>query len=54
MTDWTKLAAALDPPVSPEDMEKIAPVLEALESAFRPLQRSLPPDADIWTPADVA
>jgi hypothetical protein len=30
-------------------MENIAPVLEALEAAFRPLQQSLPHDADVWT-----
>jgi hypothetical protein len=30
------------------------PVLDALEAAFRPLQRSLPPDATMWTgPGDV-
>jgi hypothetical protein len=53
-TDWKKLGAALDPPVSEAEVEKIAPVLDALQSAFRPLQRSLPPDADLWTPADIA
>ncbi len=49
MTDWKKIAAALDPLIPAEDMENIAPVLEALEAAFRPLQRSLPHDADVWT-----
>jgi hypothetical protein len=39
--------------VPADELEKIVPALEALESAFRPLQGSLPPDADIWTPADV-
>ena len=47
--DWKKIAAALDPPIPAEDVGKIAPVLEALEVAFRPLQRSLPHDADVWT-----
>ena len=37
MTDWKKIAAALDPPIPAADVEKIAPVLEALEEAFRPL-----------------
>jgi hypothetical protein len=50
MTDWKKLAAALDPPIPPADLEKIVPVLEALETAFRPLQRLIPPDAELWTP----
>ncbi|MGD1091228.1 MAG: hypothetical protein ABSB35_04445 [Bryobacteraceae bacterium] len=49
MTDWKKMAAVLDPPIPPEDVEKIVPVVEALEAAFRPLQRSLPHDADVWT-----
>jgi len=49
MTDWKKIAAALDPPIPAADVEKLAPVLEALEEAFRPLQRSLPHGADVWT-----
>ena len=49
MTDWKKIAAALDPPIPAPDLEKIVPVMEALEAAFRPLQRSLPPGADVWT-----
>ena len=53
-TDWKKLAAALDPPVCEADVEKIAQVLDTLEAAFRPLQRSLPADAVLWTPADLA
>jgi hypothetical protein len=47
--DWKKLAAALDPPIPEGDVEEIAPVLDALEAAFRPLQRSLPRDATMWT-----
>ena len=50
MTDWKKLAAALDPPIPAADLEKIVPALEALEAAFRLLQRSIPPDAELWTP----
>jgi hypothetical protein len=54
MPDWKRLAAALDPPIPESDVEEIAPVLDALEAAFRPLQRSLPPDAIMWTrPEDV-
>jgi hypothetical protein len=50
MTDWRKIAAALDPPIPADDIERIAPVLEALESAFQPLRASIPAGADIWTP----
>jgi len=53
-TDWEKIAAALDPPVPSEDFEKIVPVLEAIEPVLRRLQKSLTPDADLWTPADTA
>lgn len=55
MTDWKKLAAALDPPIPPADAERIAPILESLEAAFRPLQKTIPPGADLWTgPEDAA
>jgi hypothetical protein len=54
MTDWTKIAGALDPPVPATDAEKIAPALDALEAVFRPLQRSVPAGADVWTgPEDI-
>jgi hypothetical protein len=54
MSVWKKLAAALDPPIPESNVEEITPVLDALEAAFRPLQRSLPPDATMWTrPEDV-
>lgn len=49
MTEWKKIAAAMDPPIPAADIEKIAPVLEALETAWRPLQRSIPAGADVWT-----
>jgi hypothetical protein len=55
MTDWKKTAAALDPPIPGPDVEKLLPVMVALEAAFRPLQRSLTPESDVWTgPEDVA
>jgi hypothetical protein len=55
MTDWRKTAAALDPPIPEPDIEKLLPVMEALESAFRPLQRTLTPESDVWTgPEDLA
>ncbi len=49
MMDWKKIAAAVDPPIPAEDVEKIVPVLEALETVWRPLQRSIPQGADVWT-----
>jgi hypothetical protein len=48
-TDWRKVAAAADPPIPQADIEKIVPTLEALEAAFRPLQRTIPAGADVWT-----
>jgi hypothetical protein len=55
MTDWKKLASALDPPIPAADLEKIIPALEALEAAFRPLQSLIPPGTDVWTgPEDAA
>jgi hypothetical protein len=55
MTDWKKTAAALDPPIPGPDAEKLLPVMEALENAFRPLQRTLTPESDVWTgPEEVA
>jgi hypothetical protein len=48
MTHWRNLAAAVDPPIPAEDAEKAAPVLEALEAAFRPLAASIPAGADVW------
>jgi len=55
MTDWKKIAAALEPPIPEADVETIVPTLEALETAFAPLQKSIPPGGDVWTgPEDVA
>lgn len=48
MTDWKKAAAALDPPIPEADLEKLAPVMDALEAAFERLKRSLTPEDDIW------
>ena len=49
MTDWKKLAEAQDPPIPPGDIEKIVPILDALEKSFRPLRDKIPPGADVWT-----
>jgi hypothetical protein len=43
--DWKKIARAKGLPIPDQDLEGIAPVLDALEDAFRPLVRALPPDA---------
>jgi len=48
-TNWKDLAAALDPPIPPEDVDKIVPVLDAMEARFRPLQQAIPLGSDPWT-----
>ena len=48
MTDWRKIAAAIDPPIPEADREKIAPVLDAIDRAFRPLLQLIPRGADVW------
>lgn len=42
MTDWIALAASRKLDIPPEDTAKIAPILDALEAAFRPLTEELP------------
>jgi hypothetical protein len=55
MTDWKKIAGALDPPIPAADIERVVPILEALEKAFRPLKGTIPAGADLWTgPEDAA
>jgi hypothetical protein len=41
MTDWNAIAAARKLDIPPEDMAKLAPVMDALEEAFRPLLNEL-------------
>ena len=41
MTDWKKAAAALDPPIPEPDVEKLLPVMDALEAAFRSFPESV-------------
>jgi|HubBroStandDraft_1064217.scaffolds.fasta_scaffold2862176_1 hypothetical protein len=48
MTDWKKTAAALDPPIPEADVEKLVPLMEALEAAFRPLQQKLTAEDDVY------
>ena len=49
MTDWKKIASAADPAIPAADVEKIVPVMEALETTFRPLVLSIPAGTDLWT-----
>ena len=41
MTDWNAIAQARKLNIPPEDLAKLAPVLDALEEAFRPLLKEL-------------
>jgi hypothetical protein len=50
MTDWKRIAAGVAPDIPAEDVEKIAPIMEALERAFEPLRATIPLGADVWTP----
>jgi len=47
MTDFRMLAVAQGIP--PEDVEKIVPVMEALEKVFAPLRASIPTGTNVWT-----
>jgi hypothetical protein len=49
MRDFRKIGAGLEPAIPPADVEKIAPVLEALEKSLAPLRTSIPTGADVWT-----
>jgi hypothetical protein len=42
MKDWKSIAAGLDLDIPESDLEKIVPVLDTLEAAFRPLVREIP------------
>jgi hypothetical protein len=50
MTDWKKIAEALEPAIPAADIDKVIPVLNALEAALRPLILSIPPGTDVWSP----
>jgi hypothetical protein len=39
--DWKKIARASGLTISEADLERVAPALDALEAAFRPLARTL-------------
>lgn len=52
--DWQARAKAAHPPVAEEMLDRVIPTLEALEQAFRPLTRKIPPDGLAWSrPEDV-
>jgi len=54
MTDFKKIATAVDPPIPPANVERVVPSREALEKAFAPLVRTIPAGTDVWTgPEDV-
>jgi hypothetical protein len=46
MKNWKKVAEAYDLRIPDADLERIAPSLDALESAFRPLTRTIPDDVE--------
>lgn len=46
MKNWKKIAEGNDVHVPESDLEHIAPALDALESAFRPLARSIPDEVE--------
>ena len=52
MTDWKKIASAIEPAIPAEDVEKVVPVLDALETAFRPLRKAIPAGTDLWSGPD--
>jgi hypothetical protein len=49
MTDFRKLAASIEPAIPAADIDKAAPVLDALEKSFAPLRASIPTGAGVWT-----
>jgi len=46
MTDWRLAAAARCPEIPAAEVERIVPVLEALETAFAPLAASIPVECE--------
>jgi hypothetical protein len=45
--DWQKIARASGLTIPPADVDRIAPALDALETAFRPLARAIGPETDL-------
>ncbi len=46
MRDWKKIAEAESFEIPPADMERIVPVLDGLEAAFRPLVTGIPHEVE--------
>ena len=46
MKDWTQMAKAAGYDIPAKDLARLAPALDALEGAFRPLVRNLTPEAE--------
>lgn len=46
MKNWNKIAEANDLHIPETDIQRIAPSLDALEAAFRPLTKNIPDDAE--------
>jgi hypothetical protein len=46
MRDWRAIARAYGLPLSVSELDRIAPPLDALEEAFRPLVSDLTPDLE--------
>jgi len=44
--DWKKIARAEQLEIPDADLERIAPTLDAMEAAFRPLAQALPPETE--------
>jgi len=46
MRNWKQIASGLNLDVPESDVEKIAPVMDGLEAAFRPLAGKIPHDVE--------
>ncbi len=46
MKNWKKIAEANELRIPETDIERVAPALDTLEAAFRPLTRSIPDDVE--------
>ena len=46
MKNWKKVAEAYDLRIPDADLERIAPSLDGLELAFRPLTKTIPDDVE--------
>ena len=46
MKNWQKIAEARGLDIPAADLERIAPALDAMEAAFRPLTKNIPDDVE--------